>query len=171
MNPKESMKVMQEVRKLCRCCSWEKGSFVLIYVFIYDQSWRLWPSPLSFSFYSTFKHSVLVLKSLKRGYSVLSLVNCLWNICHFQLSPWSWWNSYISTFGGRSTQSFFMVSLLLYMNWAVGIHHFGNFQKIMSVNKLKCLFIRLRLQQKINFGSNSHIRKFCVRSPSIQWLR
>lgn len=107
MNPKESMKVMQEVRKLCRCCSWEKGSFVLIYVFIYDQSWRLWPSPLSFSFYSTFKHSVLVLKSLKRGYSVLSLVNCLWNICHFQLSPWSWWNSYISTFGGRSTQSFF----------------------------------------------------------------
>ena len=107
MNPKESMKVMQEVRKLCRCCSWEKGSFVLIYVFIYDQSWRLWPSPLSFSFYSTFKHSVLVLKSLKRGYSVLSLVNCLWNICHFQLSPWSWWNSYISTFGGRSTQPFF----------------------------------------------------------------
>lgn len=66
----------------------------------------------------------------------------------------------------------FVVRLLLYMNWAVWSHYFANFPKInMSVNKLRCLFTRLRLQQKINFVTDSHVRKFWIRSASIQWLK
>ena len=66
----------------------------------------------------------------------------------------------------------FVVRLLMYVNWAVWINHFANFQKIgMLVKELRCLFTRLRFQQKINFGSDSHVRKFLIRSASIQWLR
>ena len=50
MKPEESVKV---TRELCRCYNWGIGNSILIYEFIYGQGWWIWPSQLSFSFYST----------------------------------------------------------------------------------------------------------------------
>ena len=43
------------VGKVWRCSYWEKGNFVMISDFKYGQTWKIWPSPLSLSLYSTFK--------------------------------------------------------------------------------------------------------------------
>ena len=37
------------------CSCWEKCNFILIYEFKYGQTLKMWPSPLSLSFYNTFK--------------------------------------------------------------------------------------------------------------------
>ena len=34
---------------------WEKDNFIMINEFKYGQTWKIWPSPLSLSLYSTFK--------------------------------------------------------------------------------------------------------------------
>ena len=47
----------REVRKTWRCSFCEKGN-LMINEFKYDQSWKIWPSPLSLSLYSTFKEHV-----------------------------------------------------------------------------------------------------------------
>ena len=45
----------REVGKIWRCSRWEKGNFIMINEFKYGQTWKIWPSPLSLSLYSTFK--------------------------------------------------------------------------------------------------------------------
>ena len=50
----------KEVGEIWRCSCWEKGNFILIYEFKYDQTWKFWPSPLSLSIYNTFKESSTV---------------------------------------------------------------------------------------------------------------
>ena len=44
----------KEVEKIWKCSCWEKGNFVMINDFKYGQSWKISPSPLSLSIYSTF---------------------------------------------------------------------------------------------------------------------
>ena len=44
----------REVRRIWRCSCWEKGNFIMINEFKYVQTWKIWPSPLSLSLYSTF---------------------------------------------------------------------------------------------------------------------
>ena len=46
----------KEVGKIWTCSCWEKGNFIMINKFKYGQTWKIWPSPLSLSLYSTFKH-------------------------------------------------------------------------------------------------------------------
>ena len=41
--------------KIWTCSCWEKGNFVMINKFRFGQTWKIWPSPLSLSLYSTFK--------------------------------------------------------------------------------------------------------------------
>ena len=41
--------------KSWRCFCWQKGNFTIINEFIYGQTWKIWPTPLSLSLYSTFK--------------------------------------------------------------------------------------------------------------------
>ena len=41
--------------KIWTCSCWEKGNFIMINEFKYGQTWKIWPSPLSLSLYSTFK--------------------------------------------------------------------------------------------------------------------
>ena len=41
--------------KIWTCSCREKGNFIMINEFKYGQTWKIWPSPLSLSFYSTFK--------------------------------------------------------------------------------------------------------------------
>ena len=45
----------REVGKIWRCSCWEKGNFIMINEFKCGKPWKIWPSPLSSSFYSTFK--------------------------------------------------------------------------------------------------------------------
>ena len=47
----------REVVKTWRCSCWEKGNFIMINEFKYGQTWKMWPSPLSLSLYSTFKET------------------------------------------------------------------------------------------------------------------
>ena len=44
--------------KIWTCSCWEKGNFIMINEFKYGQTWKIWPSPLSLSLYSTFKGKV-----------------------------------------------------------------------------------------------------------------
>ena len=46
----------REVGKFWTCSCWEKGNFIMINKFRYGQTWKILPSPLSLSLYSTFKH-------------------------------------------------------------------------------------------------------------------
>ena len=46
----------REVGKIWRCSRWEKGNFIMINEFKYGQTWKIWPSPLSLSLYSTFNY-------------------------------------------------------------------------------------------------------------------
>ena len=46
----------REAGKIWRCSCWEKGNFIMINEFKYDQTWTIWPFPLSLSLYSTFKY-------------------------------------------------------------------------------------------------------------------
>ena len=41
--------------KIWTCSCWEKGNFIMINEFKYDQTWKIWLSPLSLSLYSTFE--------------------------------------------------------------------------------------------------------------------
>ena len=45
----------REVGKIWRCPCWDKGNFIMINEFKYGQNWKIWPSALSLSLYSTFK--------------------------------------------------------------------------------------------------------------------
>ena len=45
----------REVGKIWTCSCWEKCNFIMINEFKYSQTWKIWPSPLSLSLYSTFK--------------------------------------------------------------------------------------------------------------------
>ena len=49
----------REVEKLCRCSCWE-GNLIMINEFKYGKTWKIWPSTLSLSLYSTFKGSIRV---------------------------------------------------------------------------------------------------------------
>ena len=51
----------RKVGKIWRCSWWEKGYFVMINEFRYGQTWKIWPSPLNLSLYSTFKDSLKIL--------------------------------------------------------------------------------------------------------------
>ena len=42
--------------KIWTCSCWEKGNFIMINEFKYGQTWKIWPSPLSLSLYSTFNY-------------------------------------------------------------------------------------------------------------------
>ena len=44
--------------KIWTCSCWEKGNFMMINELKYGQTWKIWPSPLSLSLYSTFKGCV-----------------------------------------------------------------------------------------------------------------
>ena len=44
----------REVGKIWTCSCWEQGNFIMINEFKYGQTWKIWPSPLSLSLYSTF---------------------------------------------------------------------------------------------------------------------
>ena len=48
----------REVGKIWRCSCWEKGKFIMINEFKYDKTWKIWPSLLSLSLGSTFKHYI-----------------------------------------------------------------------------------------------------------------
>ena len=41
--------------KIWTCSCWEKGNFIMIIVFKYGQTWKVWLSPLSLSLYNPFK--------------------------------------------------------------------------------------------------------------------
>ena len=45
----------REVGKILRCSFWEKGNYIMVNEFKYGQTWKIWPSSLSLSLYSTFK--------------------------------------------------------------------------------------------------------------------
>ena len=72
----------REVGTIWRCSCWEKGNFVIINELKYGQTWKIWPSPLSLSLYSTFKAS---------GMSKISIillfanVEVLWSLSRFAL--------------------------------------------------------------------------------------
>ena len=46
-----------EVEKILWSSRWDKDNFIMINEFKYGQSWKIWPSSLSLSLYSTFKKS------------------------------------------------------------------------------------------------------------------
>ena len=48
--------------KIWTCSCWEKGNFIMINEFKYGQAWKIWPSPLSLSLYSTFKEDIKLIK-------------------------------------------------------------------------------------------------------------
>ena len=56
--------------KIWKCSCWEKGNFIMINEFKYGQTWKIWPSLLSLSLYSTFK---------MQGWLLLTLFICLHN--------------------------------------------------------------------------------------------
>ena len=45
----------EESGKIWTCSCWEKGNFIMIIVFKYGQTWKVWLSPLSLSLYNPFK--------------------------------------------------------------------------------------------------------------------
>ena len=45
--------------KIWTCSCWKKGNFIMINEFKYGQTWKIWPSRLSLSLYSTFKQHFL----------------------------------------------------------------------------------------------------------------
>ena len=47
----------REEEKIWRCFCQEKCNFIMISEFKYGQTWKIWPSPLSLSIYSTIKYS------------------------------------------------------------------------------------------------------------------
>ena len=66
----------KEVGEIWRCSCWEKGNFILIYEFKYDQTWKFWPSPLSLSIYDTFKESsTVVYRCPKAFFPTLSKID------------------------------------------------------------------------------------------------
>ena len=76
--------------KIWRCSCWEKGNFIMINEIKYDQTWKIWPSSLSLSFYSTFKaysEPYVTLAYSQSCYSlsygifrIRGLLKTLWNI-------------------------------------------------------------------------------------------
>ena len=46
---------LPSVSKITLGSCWEKGKFIMINKFKYGQTWKIWPSPLILSLYSTFK--------------------------------------------------------------------------------------------------------------------
>ena len=53
----------REVGKNWRCSRWENDNFTMISEFKYGQTWKIWPFPLSLSFYSTFKRQSMLRNS------------------------------------------------------------------------------------------------------------
>ena len=51
--------------KIWTCFCWEKGNFIMINEFKYDQTWKIWLSPLSLSLYSTFEVQFLIFLSAR----------------------------------------------------------------------------------------------------------
>ena len=49
--------LLRQLRRISSFC-WEKGNFIMINEFKYGETWKIWPSPLSFSHYSTFKAKI-----------------------------------------------------------------------------------------------------------------
>ena len=47
--------LVRVVGKTWRCSCWKKGNSIMINEFNYGQTWKIWPSPLTLSLYSTFK--------------------------------------------------------------------------------------------------------------------
>ena len=47
----------KKVGKIWICSCWEKGNFIMINELEYGQTWKIWPSLLNLSLYSTFKES------------------------------------------------------------------------------------------------------------------
>ena len=82
------------VGKIWRCSCWEKGSFIMINKFKYGQTWKMWPSQLCLSLYSTFKsmHTsfmiIIKLKSSKffRMASGSFILNNVFQMICFQIT-------------------------------------------------------------------------------------
>ena len=64
----------REVGKIWRWSCWEKGNFIMINEFKYGQTWKIWPSTLSLSLYSTIKS---FLKKLEFTASWLGLTSIM----------------------------------------------------------------------------------------------
>ena len=81
----------RKVGKIWRCSWWEKGNFIMINKFKYGQNWKIWPSPLSWSFYSTFKNctgSILKVSTIFWHLLIVySFLTQLWIYSH--LISWS----------------------------------------------------------------------------------
>ena len=45
---------------------WEKGNFLVINKFKYDQTWNIWPSPLSLSLYNPFSTCLFVYDQISK---------------------------------------------------------------------------------------------------------
>ena len=69
-----------EVGKLWTCSCWEKGNFIINNEFEYGQTWKIWPSPLSLSLYSTFKYSCFPVFCL--AYYMYNMFS-QWKKCYF----------------------------------------------------------------------------------------
>ena len=66
-----------------------KGNFIMINGFRYGQTWKIWPSPLSLSLYSTFKDTLKVFNDFKNKHkSVWSNVFWYLKVCIFRNYTW-----------------------------------------------------------------------------------
>ena len=54
-NQREAHILLGEIGKTWTGSCWEKSNFIMINEFKYGQTWKIWPSTLSLSLYSTFK--------------------------------------------------------------------------------------------------------------------
>ena len=84
----------REVGKIWTCSCWEEGIFIMINEFKYGQTWKIWPSVLSLSLYSTFNNSNrAILNSFKYymqmkvdSFSVILIWKILFFHCGYQVS-------------------------------------------------------------------------------------
>ena len=81
--------MVREVGKIWRCSCWEKGNFVMINKFKYGQTWKIWPSPLSLSLYSTFNNWHLPFLNVPYSPSQKKKKDTLESWHNWLLSNWS----------------------------------------------------------------------------------
>ena len=60
--------LVKKVREIWRYSCWEKGNFILICEFKFGQTWKIWPSTLSLSFYNTFNSRKVHWKSSQKNF-------------------------------------------------------------------------------------------------------
>ena len=82
------------MEKIWTCSCWEEGVFIMINEFKYGQTWKIWPSVLSLSLYSTFNNSNrAILNSFKYymqmkvdSFSAILIWKILFFHCGYQVS-------------------------------------------------------------------------------------